>query len=206
LSGSQNQAPGFAGGCLTIPPSEIQDLWSLFSTYRLCKKQTTQIKNRVHSLLKEKLYGFTQEEIFGKLGRASIREIEKEGVLGFQVNQLLDKLEHDEADIETLKNKILVQAEPFMPQIEILTSMKGISVFIAVAIIADIINVNRFKDSKHFTSYLRSAPHVANSKTSTSIRGTNKKGRAHVCATFGDTFDPVVEPCFESQSQTGRVV
>jgi transposase len=86
-------------------------------------------------LLKEKLYGFTQEEIFGKLGRASIREIEKEGVLGFQVNQLLDKLERDEADIEMLKNKILVQAEPFMPHIEILTSMKGISVFIAIAII-----------------------------------------------------------------------
>ena len=37
--------------------------------------------------------------------------------------------------------------------------------------------VNRFKDSKHFTSYLRSAPRVSNSNTSTSIKGTNKKGR-----------------------------
>jgi transposase len=55
--------------------------------------------------------------------------------------------------------------------------MKGISVFIAIAIIADIIDVSRFRDSKAFTSYLRSAPRVANSNTSTSIRGTNKKGR-----------------------------
>jgi transposase len=89
----------------------------------------------------------------------------------------LDKLERDEADIETLKDKILIQAEPFMTQIDILTSMKGISVFIAIAIITDIISVSRFKDSKHFTSYLRSAPHVANSNTSVNIRGTNKKGR-----------------------------
>lgn len=42
--------------------------------------------------------------------------------------------------------------------IELLTSMKGVSVFIAIAIIVDIIDVSRFKNSKHFMSYLRSAP------------------------------------------------
>ncbi|MDR2659243.1 MAG: transposase [Spirochaetaceae bacterium] len=55
--------------------------------------------------------------------------------------------------------------------------MKGISVFIAIVIIADIIDVSRFKDSKHFTSYLRSAPRVSNSNTSTSIKGTNEPPR-----------------------------
>jgi hypothetical protein len=55
--------------------------------------------------------------------------------------------------------------------------MKGVSVFIAIAIIADIIEVSRFKDSKHFTSYLRSAPRVANSNTTVKNRGTNKMGR-----------------------------
>jgi hypothetical protein len=50
--------------------------------------------------------------------------------------------------------------------------------------------VNRFKDSKHFTSYLRSAPRVANSNTSpsTSIRGTNKKGRARAHAPLPATL------------------
>jgi hypothetical protein len=71
---------------------------------------------------------------------------------------------------------------PTWGQIDILigmnrTKVRGVSVFIAIAIIADIIDVSRFKDSKHFTSYLRSAPHVANSNTSTGSRGTNKKGR-----------------------------
>jgi transposase len=42
LSGERIMSP------VTIPPLEIQDLRSLFSTYRLCKKQTTQVKNRVH--------------------------------------------------------------------------------------------------------------------------------------------------------------
>jgi transposase len=64
-----------------------------------------------------------------------------------------------------------------MKEIEILTSIKGISVFIAIAVIADIIEVNRFKNSKAFTSYLRSAPKVSTSNTSKSTLGTNKKGR-----------------------------
>jgi transposase len=55
--------------------------------------------------------------------------------------------------------------------------MKGVSVFITIAIIADIIEVSRFKDSKHSTSYLRSAPREASSNTTVSNKGTNKMGR-----------------------------
>jgi transposase len=64
-----------------------------------------------------------------------------------------------------------------MARIGLLTSMKGVSVFIAIAVIADIIDLGRFKDSKHFTSYLRSAPRVANSNTTVSVRETNKMER-----------------------------
>ena len=171
LSGEQLVSP------VVLPPENIQDLRSLFTTYRLYKKQNTQLKNRIHSLLKEQLHGFTEEEIFGRKHREYIRTISPGTAMHFQVNQLLDRLERDETDIKELENKVLLQAEVFMPQIEILTSMKGVSVFIAIAIIADIIDVNRFRNSKAFTSYLRSAPKVSNSNTSVSIRGTNKKGR-----------------------------
>ena len=162
---------------VVVPPIEIQELRSLFTTYRLYKKQTIQTKNRIHSLLKEKLYGFTQEEIFDKKNRKMIRSIEKGTAMAYQINDLLDLLEYKESRIEPLKERIMAQAEPYMREIEILTSMKGISVFIAIAIIADIIKINRFKNSKHFTSYLRSAPKVASSNTSTRVLGTNKMGR-----------------------------
>jgi transposase len=171
LTGEQLVSP------VTIPPKAIQDLRGLFSTYRLYQKQKVQLKNRIHSLVKEQLYGFTQEEIFDRKSRQRIRSISSDPALQFQLNQLLDRLERDEADVAELQGQVLLHAEPFMKQIDILTSMKGVSVFIAIAILADIIDVNRFKNSKHFTSYLRSAPRVANSNTSVSIRGTNKKGR-----------------------------
>jgi transposase len=171
LSGEQTIVP------VTIPPKEIQDLRALFSTYRLMKKQTVQLKNRIHSLLKEQLYGFTQEEIFGKKSRAEIRDLCEDPSLNFQVNLLLDRLEREEGDEEILKERILAAGSPFMKEIDLLTSMKGVGVFIAIAIIADVIEVSRFKNSKAFTSYLRSAPKVAASNTSCSVRGTNKQGR-----------------------------
>ena len=171
LSGEQTISP------VTLPPQQIQDLRSLFTTYRLYQKQNTQLKNRIHSLLKEQLHGFTEEQIFDQKNRIRIRSISVGTVLHFQVNQLLDRLERGEADVEVLKGQVLQQAIPYMAQIDILTSMKGISVFIAIAIIADIINVNRFKNSKAFTSYLRSAPYVVSSNTTTRTRGINKKGR-----------------------------
>jgi transposase len=171
LSGEQTISP------VTVPPEEIQELRGLFATYRLYKKQTVQIKNRIHSLVKEKLYGFTQEEIFGKKNREMIRGLESKTALSYQINDLLNLLESQEGHIRSLEEEILGRAEPFLREIEILTSMKGVSVFTAIAVIADIITVNRFKNSKAFTSYLRSAPKVSNSNTSVSIKGTNKKGR-----------------------------
>lgn len=171
LSGEQLISP------VVVPPEGIQELRALFTTYRLLRKQTTQIKNRIHSLLKEKLYGFTQEEIFDKKSQERLRNIEKGSSLSFQINMFLDMLENMEFSIKSLQEQIKIQAAPYMKEIDILTSMKGINVFTAIAIIADIIEVNRFKNSKNFTSYLRSAPKVSNSNTTTSIKGINKKGR-----------------------------
>jgi transposase len=171
LSGEQTVSP------VTVPPKDIQDLRTLFSSYRLMKKQITQTKNRIHSLLKEQLYGFTQEEIFSAKKVQEIRNLKKDIVLSYQLDLQLKELEFLNAQVEKLMDMIKECAEPYMREIEILTSLQGISVFIAIAIIADIIDVNRFKNSKAFTSYLRSAPIVSNSNTSISIRGTNKKGR-----------------------------
>jgi transposase len=95
-------------------------------------------------------------------------------VLRFQINRLLER---DAADTEAHKEREHPAAGSIMAQIELLTSMKGISVFIAIAIIADIIDVSRFRDSKAFTGWLRSAPEAVNSNTPVSIRGTNKQGR-----------------------------
>jgi hypothetical protein len=38
----------------------------------------------------------------------------------------MDRLERDEADVEALKGQVLLYAGPFMAQIDILASIKGV--------------------------------------------------------------------------------
>lgn len=171
LSGEEQVHP------VVVPSQLVQDLRSLFSTYQLIRKDIVSTKNRIHSLLSQNLFPFTKKFIFGKKSRALIREITTDQVLNYQLNFLIDLLEHLEWKTDQLVEKILVTAHPFMNEIEILTSMKGISTFTAAAIMTDIESVSRFPNSKKFTSYLRSAPRVESSNTSTIIKSTNKSGR-----------------------------
>ena len=58
-----------------------------------------------------------------------------------------------------------------------MTSMPGISIFIAMSLKADYIDISRFKNSKHFCSYLRTAPKVDRSNKTNHITGLNKNSR-----------------------------
>jgi len=171
ISGVQQIVPVF------ISPKEIRDLRALFATYRSFRKEIGRTKNRIHSLLKENLYPFTKEYIFGKKARKEIRKISPDRLLSFQINLLMDTLEHLEEAFDKLVNEILKAGAQFLPQIEILTSMTGISVISAIAVIADIFDISRFRNSKHFASYLRSAPRVESSNDKTIIKSTTKAGR-----------------------------
>jgi transposase len=75
LSGEHQISP------VMVPPKVVQDLRALFSTYTLIRKQITATKNRIHSLLKQNLFPFTKEYIFGKKTRPSIRAISEDPVL-----------------------------------------------------------------------------------------------------------------------------
>jgi transposase len=89
----------------------------------------------------------------------------------------MDTLEHLEDAFEQLVAEIKKAGMPFMAQIEILTSMSGVSVAASLAIIADVIAISRFRNSKHFASYLRSAPRVESSNGKAIIKSTAKAGR-----------------------------
>ncbi|QEN03417.1 IS110 family transposase [Thiospirochaeta perfilievii] len=160
-----------------LPPPIIQDLRALFSTYKLLGKQRTQLKNRIHSLLKQNLYPFNKVMIFNNKMRDKILNISDSRELKFQLMILFKELDNLDETIILLKKEIEIVGAPYMKEIDLLTSMQGISVFTAIAIISDIIDVNRFPNSKKFSSYLRSAPKVESSNDKTLIKSTNKQGR-----------------------------
>jgi transposase len=160
-----------------IPGPNVQSLRALFTTYNMLKKQIGQVKNRIHSILKQNLCPFTKEYIFGKHNRNKIREIVLEEAAKYQIELLFEELEYLEGKMGEIEDKIKITGEEYYNEIDILTSMKGISVTTAIAIIADIGTVERFQNSKHFTSYLRSAPGIDSSNEKQRITRTTKFGR-----------------------------
>lgn len=160
-----------------IPQNIVQDLRALFTTYKVLRKEAGIIKNRIHSILKQNLMPFTKEYIFGKNTIKKIKELKLNDVAKFQIELLFDQLENIEGNISKVESKILVIGSIYEKEIDILTSMKGISVFTAIALMSDIGRIDRFPNSKHFSSYLRSAPAVDSSNEEVRIKSTNKCGR-----------------------------
>jgi len=87
---------------------------------------------------------------------------------------ILSKLQEKKAEI---KEKILLTGEPFIPDIDILVSIGGISVFGALGLISDYATVKRFKKAKQFCKYLRSTPKTEESNKKTKNGKTQKNGR-----------------------------
>ncbi len=162
-----------------IPDQTIQDLRSLFTSYRMIRRQIGALKNRIHALLKQNLLPFTKEYIFGKKNREIIKKLEMGETAKFQLLFFFELMEHLEENITKLEDEIYLIGSKFIKEIDILSSMKGISVMTAIAIMADIARVDRFPNSKHFSSYLRSAPGVDSSNETTKIKNTNKFARKH---------------------------
>ena len=160
-----------------IPEKTIQSLRALFTTYNMLKKQIGQVKNRIHSILKQNLCSFTKEYIFGKNNRNKIKAIALEESAKYQIGLLFQELEYLEGKMDEMEDKVKTIGELYYKEINILTSMKGISVITAIAIIADIGTVERFQNSKHFTSYLRSAPGIDSSNENQRVTRTTKFGR-----------------------------
>jgi transposase len=160
-----------------LPDNVIQKLRSLFTTYRLYRKHISSIKNRIHSIYKQELMPFTKQYIFANKTKAMLKSININPSVDFQLELLFDELEAKENAINKVKEYIMYVAKPYKKQIDILTSMKGISIITAIALIADISEIKRFSNSKKLASYLRSAPGVDRSNDTIRNVSTNKMGR-----------------------------
>ena len=160
-----------------IPSQTIRELRSLFTSKRLIRKQIGSIKNRIHSILKQNLHPFTKQYIFGKKNKESLLQLEMPKNEKFQLELLLDIIETYEKKIKEIDTKIKIAGQGYFKEIKILTSIRGISVITALALIADISDIGRFSNSKNLASYLRSTPKVDSSNETNKSLSTNKFGR-----------------------------
>lgn len=161
-----------------VPEESIRNLRSCFSNYRSLTQIIVQIKNNIHSIFKQHLVNIPRNSLSAKTKREHLIDAyDFSETVKFQLKILFRQLKQSEENLSEIEDLIKLIGAEHYKEIEILTSMKGISLIMALALIADIASIDRFPNSKHLTSYLRSAPSVDNSGNVTRIGKTNKFGR-----------------------------
>jgi Transposase IS116/IS110/IS902 family. len=161
------------------PVKQVQIFRTFFTTYNIFKKQKNVAENRVRSLFKQNgMFGLKKLKLYQKAAQEKILAKEMREEIRFQVKMLFDTINYFVEKMDELKEKILVESRIFQKEIEILTSIKGISPFVAAAIMADVVDINRFSNVKKFCSYLRAAPKIKESGDSTKIGKINKQSRS----------------------------
>ena len=90
-----------------VPEQLIQDLRSLFTTYRMFRRHIGAVKNRIHALLKQNLFPFTKKFIFGKKTREAILNLSMSDLLKYQIEYCFRELEHLETSIDELKEQLM---------------------------------------------------------------------------------------------------
>jgi transposase len=159
-----------------VVEKRIRKLRSLFTTYRLLNKEITMIKNRIHSLFKQNLKPYSKKHIFNEI-MTGLKPIDLDEEYKVQVEILFDVLSKLEEKKAEIKKKILLTGEPFIKDIDILVSISGISVFVALGLISDYATIERFKNAKKFSKYLRSTPKSEESNKKVRTGKTQKNGR-----------------------------
>lgn len=160
-----------------IPKKEVQELRSLFSTHDLLTKQKVMSKNRIRSLLVQQGIYIKKENIYTSEMKKMILSLKMSFIAKYQIDTLYNQIADVEKQIKELKEMIKMQGEYFKKETNLIVSIKGISVFIAIAIMTDIADINRFETDKKLCSYLRSAPSIEESNETTKMGPVNKQSR-----------------------------
>jgi transposase len=161
-----------------IPSHTIQEIRSLFTTYETIKKEKNITKNRIRSLLTQNgFFGQQKKDLSYNKTREEILALPISECLRTQLEVLFSILTNQLDAMETIKSTILCKGIVFQKEVALLTSIRGISPFVAIAIMADVVDVDRFCNAKHFCSYLRATPRVDASGMSTKIGHVNKHSR-----------------------------
>lgn len=163
-----------------VPSEEIMKLRSLFASYGLFIKMSTQCKNRIHSIYRQNGIVIQKRDLSRESFRKTLMMNNPiEDYWRDQVSLFLDELESIISKIERLKMDILHLSNVlFAKEIEILITIPGMSVFTASAFMSDVCDITRFATAKKLCAYLKTVPRVKASNNTVHLGPVSKEGRA----------------------------
>jgi len=149
------------------PTEVVRELRKLFAQYCLLNRQIRMHKNTAQAILVENGIEVNRQlrsrlltpqlrvEVMKELNISAASRVCAELTLG-----LLDKVEEAK---EQLVAEILIAGESLKSQVELLISIKGVTPLIALAFLADMADIRRFKTLRKMSAYLGLVPRADDS-------------------------------------------
>lgn len=156
------------------PDAVSRELRKLFSQYALLTKQITMHKNNIQAILAENGIVLPQAEkirlLSPKYGLSLLSELELSEASRISIQISLQVLWKIEEAKNRISNEIILTGDPVKEQVKLLITIKGISPLMALAFLADVGDIRRFKTSRKMNAYLGLVPKAKDSG------GKNKPG------------------------------
>jgi transposase len=165
-----------------VPDAEIRELRGLFTTYRLYNKMKVQLKNRIHSMLKQNGICIDRGNIDKKGFESGIAGFQISEVWKLQIRSAYRELQSVQKEQAQITDMIYLRGNKRFPrEVELLMGIRGFSAFTAIALMSDVVDVARFQNAKSFCSYLRATPKVRSSNQTTHVGHVNRQSRPLTC-------------------------
>jgi len=141
-------------------------------------RQSTFLKNRIHSVLHQRLIQAPVDALFSKAGRQFLKELVLDEQGRWQIDGHLRLLEAVEAEIAKI-DQLLAEKGYADPRVKLLMTLPGVNVTVAECLLAAFGDMSRFRDGDHAGSYLGLVPSIKQSADHCYHGPITKAGRGH---------------------------
>lgn len=148
-----------------IPPGELRDQRELPRMRMVLRKMRTTLKNRIHATFAKYAIQFPEvSDLFGVQGRKRMAErlgeLPPETRRSVEVQlEVLDRIEEQIGGAEEQMRKIIEET----PAMKLVMTLPGVGLILAIVIVLEIGQVDRFADAPHLASYAGCVPRIQSS-------------------------------------------
>jgi transposase len=159
-----------------VPVSKIREQRALATHRDGLRKQSTQVKNRIHALLRRHNDRCPAASVFSREGQEWLESLELSPVETFERQQLLAQLDLVQSQLDEA-NTFIARRTQHDPRVTRLMQIPGIGFFTAFSVLAAIGDIHRFPSPKHLTSYAGLVPSLHQSGQKNYNGQITKQGR-----------------------------
>ena len=142
-----------------VPVSKVREQRTLSKHRDGLRTQSTQVKNRIHALLRRHNLRCPVASVFSSEGRDWLESLDLSPIEAIERRQLLAQFDLAQAQLDEA-NTFIAERTQHDPRVTRLMQIPGIGFFSAFTILASIGDIHRFPSPKHLSSYAGLVPSV----------------------------------------------